>query len=352
MNNRDLVKIAGDFEGEILRTLRGIPGVQVQERTPQTLDHGVDAILTFAGTNTKIAIETKQRADAATAWQLVHRAHEHPETPLVLIAQHTTAEARRILQDKGVGVLDGHGNAHLELPGLLFHLEGNSARPRLQPRKLPPTRLRGKAGVAAQALLLDRQRRWKVNDLADQAQISEAFAHRLLARLERDGLVRTQGIGPKRYRTVFDATALLDLWIEENADRAILRNGFVLTQSPRKTIEMLGEQLAKTDTAYAITGAAAASLVAPFVTAVPVTHVWVEETKDLDELLGDIGGEPVAQGHNVVLMQAKDDVALAFRERSGNIWIPNKLRLYADLMSDPRRGPEQATHLREELIGF
>ena len=70
------------------------------------------------------------------------------------MAGETTAEARDILSEHGVGVIDRSGNAHLELPGRPFYIEAK--RPRDGEPRDPEavTRLTGKAGVAAQALLL------------------------------------------------------------------------------------------------------------------------------------------------------------------------------------------------------
>lgn len=350
VNNGELVKIEGDFEAEALRILRQTPGIAVVERPPQLSDRGVDAILQFAGKTTEIAVEIKRQANAALAWQLVHYANEEPGRPILLIADRTTAEARQILQRHGIAILDGLGNAHIELPGLLFHLEGNET-PRAG-AEAPPTRLRGKAGVAAQALLLQPKRRWQVTDLADKAGISKALAHRVLTRLEKDGIVETTGKGPQRFRRVFDVTALLDLWVEESLDRLTRRRAYLLAQSPRQVIDNIGKRLSQTNLEYALTGAAAASLIAPFVSAVPIVDLWIQETADIEEVFTVLGAEAVTEGHNLVLMQSKDDVALAFRQKQDGIWLPNKFRLYADLVRDPRRGAEQAAHLREELIGF
>lgn len=352
MNNNELVKIEGDFEAEALRILRQTPGIVVVESPPQLFDRGVDAILRYAGRDTQVAVEIKRHANAAAAWQLVHVKAQQPDRPTLLIAERTTSEARHILQAHGIAVLDGLGNAHIELPGLLLHLEGYKNDSPQRRAGAPRTRLRGKAGVAAQALLLDPKRRWQVQELAERADISNAFAHRVLTRLERDGLVQSQGTGPRRLRRVFDPTALLDLWIEENDNPPMRRRGYVLAQSPRQVIEKLGKGLAQTNIEYAVTGAAGGSLVAPFVSALPVIDVWIQETADMDGIFTLLGAEEVTDGHNFVVMQSKDDVALAFREEQNDIWVPNKFRLYADLLRDPRRGAEQAARLREEVIGF
>lgn len=346
VKQRELVKLEGPFEAEALRILREIPGLVVIAE-PGGADRGVDAFLDFAGVRARVAVEIKQRANAATAWQLVHEAVNRPNTPLLLVADETTAEARRILEEHGIAVVDGLGNVHIELPGLLFHLEGHR---RL--RQSRPARLTGKAGLVAQALLLHADRDWQVQDLAEEAGISLGLAHRVLARLEAEGVITAEGKGRNRVRRVTNPTALLDLWAEENVERPTRTIGHLLAQTPRQLIKEVGANLGRSGVDYALTGAAAAALVAPLITAVPVVDVWVTATAAPGELHKAARTEPVQDGQNVVFLQAKDDTPLVFREQVENLWVANRMRLYADLRRDPRRGREQADHLREEVIGF
>ena len=74
-----------------------------------------------------------------------------PGAPLLLIADETTAEARAILGERGIPVVDGLGNVHIKSPGLILHLEGHR-----RPRQSRPARRSFKAVLIAQALLLDR----------------------------------------------------------------------------------------------------------------------------------------------------------------------------------------------------
>lgn len=350
VNKPETVNIAGAFEAEALRILRELPGLTVVTEPPGP-DRRVDAIVRAAGNRTPVVVEFKHQANVATAWQLVHLAQARPDLPLLLVAGRTTAKAREILQEHGIAVVDGLGNAHIELPGLLYHLEG-----RRKPLKIgataPPTRLRGKAGIVAQALLLRPGRRWQIGDLADEAQVSKALAHRVLTRLEREDIVVHEGTGPKRVRRVANPKALLDLWAEESAERTTRTLGYLLAQTPQQLIRELGHRLAQSRIEYALTGAAAGSLVAPLVTAVPVVEVWVNAKAAGKELHDATGADPVAEGQNVVFLQSKDDGPLVFREQVDDLWVVNRFRLYVDLRRDPRRGREQADHLRSEVIGF
>ena len=347
VKNKPTVKIGGRFAAEALRILRAIPGLDVIAE-PDGLDRGVDALVMFAGTEACVAIEFKTRANAATAWRLVNVARHRPELPLVLVATETTADARRILSEHDIAFIDGLGNVLLELPGLLFHVMG-TGRPTRAPA---PSRLSGKSGLVAQALLLDPERAWRIKDLTEKTAVSSGLAHRVLARLEVEGIVSTSGAGPHRTRTVTDPAALLDLWAEENIDKPVRTRGYVLAQTPRQLITDLGEGLGGAGVAYALTGVAAASIVAPFVTSIAVTEVWVAEATDPREFFDHTSVISVTDGHNVTFLQARADTPLAFRQQSGGLWIVNRFRLYADLRRDKRRGIEQADHLRREVIGF
>ena len=318
---------------------------------PGRVNRQADATIRFAGSRARLAVAIKRRANAATAWQLVHGARTRPDTPLLVIADETTAEARQILKDHGVAVLDGLGNAHIELPGLLLHLEGRQPR-RRSTVQTPPTRLCGKAGVAAQALLLHQERAWQVQQLAEEAQVSAGLAHRVLARLEREGVIAAEGVGPNRVRRVTAPTALLDLWLEENVERPTVTLAHMLAQTPPQLIKELGSNLGLNGIKYALTGAAGATLIAPFVTTIPVVDVWAAAKAAPSELCEAAKADRVTDGENVVFLQAKDDTPLVFREEIKGLWLANRFRLYADLRRDPRRGREQADHLRREVIGF
>lgn len=343
VNKRQMVKIEGEIDAEALRILRAVPGI-----TAERVDGaGVDATLRYAGTKAFVGVEFRKRVNAATAHQLLQPTLTRAEVPLLVIAGETTREAREILADNGASMVDASGNVHIELPGLLMHVDGKRPAP-----AAVPTRLRGKAGVAAQALLLHRDRDWRVAGLAAEADISAGLAHRVLARLEQEGLVEAAGAGPKRTRRVTQPAALLDLWAEEQAEALIFTPGYLLAQTPAQLIERLGANLSKAGIPYALSGAAGASVVAPFVTSIPVAEVWVPAAVGHLQLLNGAGATNVGEGHNVMFWQENDDTPLAFREQHQGLWVANVMRLYRDLLRDPKRGREQAAHLREEVIGL
>ncbi|HEX8688636.1 MAG TPA: helix-turn-helix domain-containing protein [Solirubrobacterales bacterium] len=310
-------------------------------------------MIRFAGSKTPVVIEARKRLNAAAARQIIALAEER-DLRVIAIAEETTADARRILAFHEIGIVDGLGNADLRLPGLWMHIGGHPERDHLKmpTPAAPRARLSGKTGVAAQALLLEPERGWKVRELAARADVSGGLAHRVLVRLENEGLVRAEGSGPGKVRVLTDPGGLLDLLAEETAVRPLRTPAFRLAQSPKALIRGIAKALEGKEVDYALTGAGAASLVAPFISAVPIVEVWVSAYFMADRVLDEFGMEKAETGQNVELLQANDDGPLMFRQRTKWAWVANPFRLYIDLLHDPRRGREQAEILREEVIGF
>lgn len=345
VNNEIKWQLERELEAEAVRILRAIPEFTV------TVEHGraqrADAIVRHGGSTTPVAIEAKTRVNSATAHQITHHARQL-SMPMVVIAREMTTRASEILAAEGIGSIDGLGNIRLTLPGLIMRITGER-RPKRAP---PPTRLSGKSSLVVQAMLLDTKRSWQVTELARQAGVAVGLAHRVVRRLDGEGVLESQGAGPAKSRRLVNPTALLDLLIEEHRDRPLRTLTYMLEAGDGRPAEALCSGLDAAEVEYALTGAAAAARVAPFVTNVLVSEVWLGALTDPSAICEQIGALEVESGPNVVFLQVRDDTPLAFRARESDAWITNRVRLFLDLRRDPRRGREQADHLRRELIGF
>jgi hypothetical protein len=152
---------------------------------------------------------------------------------------------------------------------------------------------------------------------------------------------------------VTNPAALLDLWAEEMRDRDVRQlRAYRLVRDARALAGTVSKALTEAGIDHAVTGAAAAARLAPFVTAIPVTEVWVPELTELQLVSAAARAPEVTEGHNLVFRSARDDLPLAFRARDKNVWIADVFRVYLDLRADPRRGREQADRLREEVINL
>ena len=349
------MNIGAGFERLALRVLRSVPDLKPVVGRGRRL--GADAVVQYGGVETPVAIECKARVSSAAAHQIVHQAQQL-QMPLVVIAEEMTGTAREILDEAGIGSIDGLGNVHLALPGLIMKITGTKRRPR---PAAGGGRLSGKSGVVAEAMLLGVEESWSVAELAGRCRVSPGLVHRVLLRLEHEGVVTPSGSGPQKTRRVSNPTALLDLWAEEQRDAAWRQPATMATPTPDQLVAALSAGLESAAVDYAVTGTAAvgyvltaggATAVAPLPADVVVAQVWVASTADLVEVCAGVGAEPVESAPNVVLLQERDDTPLVFRARQGGVWTTNVLRLYCDLRRDPHRGRELSEHLRSEVIGF
>lgn len=341
------LKIEAPLEPHALRIVRELPAVAAKR--------AANGRLRVDGRTFELAVEYKKRVGTADAWRVVRIAEQYPKRPakaVLVVADRTTTEARRILAEHGIGYVDGLGNAHLEYPGAYVHVE--TPRRGREPRAPGQLRLGGKAGVATQALLLEPGRKWRVTDLAERAGVSVGLAHAVLQRLEQLEIVEARGDRRTRARTIADPAALLDLWAEENRDHGLRRLG-AYSLPPRGgggVAENTARGLADAQVDHALTGVVAAAMLAPFVTALPAAEFWVDAAQPLEDLVDRLGAESVERGANLMLVQANDNLPLAFAEDRNGIRLANVFRIYLDARADPKRGREQADHFRREVIGW
>ena len=113
---------------------------------------GVDRVVTSLDGSLSFAVERKIEVNAGNVWGVVHLA-EAVDLPLVLVADRSTEAARSVLREHGVGYLDARGNANVALPGIYVQTDSSHRAPIV--RTTSTTRLRGKAGLVVQALLIE-----------------------------------------------------------------------------------------------------------------------------------------------------------------------------------------------------
>lgn len=340
------MKIAASLEPWALNVLRALPTLGVTR--------GPDAEVQIKGRAHPILIQAKRRVDAATAHAVVALARQAPlERDFLLVAEYTSAGARQILEVNGVAYLDGLGNASIRFPDLFVRTGSFSAAAVIAKR--PPTRARlaGKAGLIAQALLLDRGRAWRVGDAAAKAGVSAGLAHRVLARLEEAAILAAEGSGPKKVRRLANPAALLDLWAEEEKEPGTRRTtAYVLTRPGIQLAAVLSERLSAVGIDHAVTGVAGAAILAPALTSVSVTQIRLTAEIPAVEALQALDARSTEEGSNLMLVQGADDAELRFRRRVAGTWLAAETRIYLDALRDPRRGKEQAQAFRASVLGI
>ena len=109
------------------------------------------------------------------------------------------------------------------------------------------------------------------------------------------------------------------------------------------------------DGTWAVTLEHAAEAYAPLLTKLPsVMTVTIPEEAayDLRQAAHDSGYREVPSGENLRILTTNERSPFIGRQKLENVWMVSPIQLYLDLHSWPRRGKEQAEHLRKERLKF
>lgn len=238
-------------------------------------------------------------------------------------------------------ILVPEGGYRIVLPGVALS-RGTSVSPETA-RKV---RLMARTGVLAESLLLGGNRFWSVQELAADAQTSTTLAHRVLTRLEEEGLLRAKGSGPSKRRQVANAKALAELWSQEEKPPKVALRGFLYGGST----EVLAKRILELYPEAAVGGTLAANLYKPTLTKVaPPLRVWVPGAFDPDRLL-KAGFQAVGEGANIELLQAKDDPWRVHRSLEGTARVSG-WRAWLEVSRVEGRTKELADALLTDLGG-
>jgi hypothetical protein len=183
----------------------------------------------------------------------------------------------------------------------------------------------------AQILADHPQEPWTERGLARRAQTTQTTAHRLLGRLESEGLLAREGRGPSTLRWVRDPFSIRS-WLARQARPRKVARLACFVEEPERPRKMVGRALA-------LTGAVgAAEIGMPVMTRAitPIMRVSArpEELEDVPEALGGFRTE---RGANLILIADPDRLAFVdavARPKGGLLAPPSRIML--DLFLESR----------------
>jgi transcriptional regulator with AbiEi antitoxin domain of type IV toxin-antitoxin system len=275
---------------------------------------------------------------------------------LVVTAREFSPGALEQLAALDANWADESGRVRIEGPkGLLIQLEPPPAPPREEKRSF---RWSHSAEQLAEYVLASGPNVLNAAQIAKETGWSHAQVSSILQRFDKQGWTEKSGAARGRHavRRLADPASLLEAWAEHIGTSERER---VLAHRPlRDPMSFLRQELAPAlaqSMPWAVSGWAGLEVSAPFVTAVPVLHVYVPaEAIDegrLDAAIKATGLRQVDEGARVEFWGASD-LALKLAKRADAIPVVSAPRLYADLRSFGGRGEDAAQHVRQELIGF
>jgi hypothetical protein len=262
----------------------------------------------------------------------------------VFASQYLTPAARAYCKDKGVGYFDLSGNCRLAFEEVYIERE--------MPLTIAPERKRlrslfsTKSARVMRRLLDAPQHVWRVQDLAENADVSTATVSLLKSNLLGEGYAARQGEGFFLSRP---ETLLLD-WARHYNARDHKRIDCFAHGELEEIEERFAKQCEEFSTEYAFTMFAGARRIASFTRGIQRSHAYVVSDQSLTELAKGFGLKPVDSGGNFRLIIPNDPDILYKSQIVGDITVVSDIQLYLDLAGHQGRGEENAEYLLEQRI--
>lgn len=292
-----------------------------------------------------ITVEWLGEGGLRQARELLAGRKEHPD---VAAARRMSPGARRALSAAGIGWVDETGAAEIALGSLIVSRSG-------RPIKVPRKPLRWSPSVLAVAEALLCGGRATVGATQETTGLSAGSATNALRTLTDLGLVSAEvRRGRNSARRIPDRDRLLDAYA---AAAASMMSETALTigvtwRDPAAALAETGGRWNDTGISWAATGTVAASVFAPYLTAVTTGEVYVDRKTiaGLEEVAAKAGLQPI-EGGRLTLRPFPTVTARLLAVAKNGLSLAPWPRVYADLRVVGVRGEEAAEHLRNTIRG-
>jgi hypothetical protein len=286
------------------------------------------------------------------------------DAAFAVLAASLSPQAQAYSIANGIDFLDLAGNISIQVPGK-FTLQRLGRRSLERSRTGEPSRnMNVFSGRSSRVLrvLLENPKAWSLTKIfkelsveAERVQrlirqpmefaVSQSLISKVLSSLEEQLWIRRQGSAV----VVPEPRRLLAEWAEKYKERYRwrLRSSFELANPFGGGVSEISAGLQQQIKAYAFTGAAAASLVAPFVELDRV-DIFLGNPKAGARLRGFADRE--STGPKLRLISPYDAGVFLYCRREGDVPIVSKLQAYLDLYARGGRDLKQADYLLSNAI--
>ena len=275
------------------------------------------------------------------ARRVVANRHGRPD---IAVARRLSPGAREALSEAGIGWVDETGAAEIAAGSIVVSRTGRPAKPAEKPK-------RWTAAVTAVAEALLCGTRPTVAATASATRLSAGSCTQALRFLTDLGLLEARARrGRFSARQVSDPDRLLEAYASavERAPASIGLQVGVTWRDPVAGLGEAGRKWDKTKRRWAATGAAAASVMAPYPTAVTTTEVYIDAGSivELEAAAAAVKLRPI-EGGRLTLLPFPTVAVRELAAEIGGLRVAPWPRVYVDLRRSGVRGEEAAEHLRE-----
>jgi len=262
----------------------------------------------------------------------------------IFASQYLSPSIRSFCVENGIGYFDFSGNCRLVFDQVFIEREVPASE--TPERKRLRSLFSLKSSRVMRRLLSDPHRLWKVQLLAEEADVSAATVSLMKDKLLGEEYASRQGEG----FIITKPEQLLEDWARNYDARQ------------HKQIECYGSaELGELESSfarhcwersinYAFTLFSGAKRVAPFTRGIQRGYAYVSSAHNLDEIMAALKWKPVDSGGNFRLMTPIDDDVLWGKHEVEGDCVVSDIQLYLDLASNRGRGEENAEYLLEQRI--
>jgi len=262
-------------------------------------------------------------------------------------ARDVSVGAREALEEHNMGWVDEAGRANLSAPSGLLLVRDVQDRPRPQ-----PSAGWSRSSIAVSEAILEGAEP-TVDVIQTVTGLSRGATANALSMLEQKGFLhRAARRGPGSARHLGDADALLDEYANAVAAANAKDPPILFHRLWRDTLDALVDELAPAliglGAGWSTTGSAAAALLAPYLSSVPVIELYVDANtlSNRAAFYDALKLREVDSGHRIHVRPLPNRVTALGPVVDGVRCAP-LARVYADLAAQGGRRAEAAQHLRE-----
>lgn len=252
---------------------------------------------------------------------------------------------RQACAEADISFIDAAGNARIETPALLVHVQGRPNTSSVRGR--PSSVFAPRSSRVTRLVLLDPERWWQQKDLAAEAGIGRGTVSKIVARLRGNGLLEANNglVRPS------DPSLLLDAWKDEyDFSRHRIVAGHVDARSGEELADRFAQAARQHSVEYGFTGFPAADRLAPFAGFRLVAAYLRRPPQEM--LLQSLGFHNEDKGANLWLMIPDDDGVFAGSKDIAGRPCVSAVQTYLDLLNMPERAKETADQLRKVCLSW